>query len=195
MEIIKFNPIQERKNLISKQEFLDIDKWRRKLFEIGHIGEYRKGKLKGVGYGNISIKSKNSFIISGNSTGGLEKLARKHYVRIINYNFDDNSVIYDGLIDPSSESMTHAAVYESNPNNNAVIHVHNLELFYRLLNKVPTTRRDVAYGTPEMAKEIIRLFNETDLYEQKILVMGGHKEGIVTFGKNLNQASKVLLAA
>jgi len=193
MEVIKFNPIQESESLISKQEFLDIDKWRRKLFEIGQIGEYGKGKLKGVGYGNISIRSENSFIISGSSTGGLERLARKHYARVIGYNFEDNSVSYSGFIKPSSESMTHAALYKSHPNVNAVIHVHNLQLFNRLLNKVPTTRREAAYGTPEMAKEIIRLFNETEVYEQKILVMGGHEEGVVTFGKDLDQAGRVLI--
>ena len=49
------------------------------------------------------------------------------------------------------------------------------------------------YGTPEMAYEIARLFDTTDLRSREILVMGGHESGIVTFGKNLKDAFEVLM--
>ena len=44
-----------------------------------------------------------------------------------------------------------------------------------------------------MAKEIQRLFRETDVKEKKILVMAGHKEGIISFGKDLDEAGKIML--
>jgi L-ribulose-5-phosphate 4-epimerase len=44
-----------------------------------------------------------------------------------------------------------------------------------------------------MAKEIKRLFEETSLRSEKIIVMGGHEEGIISFGKNLEEAANVML--
>ena len=61
------------------------------------------------------------------------------------------------------------------------------------MHKVPTSDNLVPYGTPEMAKEIKRLFEETSLSNEKIMVMGGHEEGIISFGKNLEEAANVLL--
>ncbi|MEO6845153.1 MAG: class II aldolase/adducin family protein, partial [Ginsengibacter sp.] len=95
----------------------------------------------------------------------------------------------------SSESLTHAMIYKNQPAINAVFHVHHFALWKKLLNKVPTTHIDVAYGTPAMANEIVRLFKETDLASEKIFVMAGHEEGIVSFGKDVNEAGNILLAA
>lgn len=61
------------------------------------------------------------------------------------------------------------------------------------MNKVPTTRINCAYGTPEMAREIIRLCKEDNLKETEILVMSGHKEGIIAFGSNLEEAGNLLM--
>jgi len=38
----------------------------------------------------------------------------------------------------------------------------------------------VAYGTPEMAYEIIRLFKGSDVRSKKIFVMAGHRGGILS---------------
>ena len=59
--------------------------------------------------------------------------------------------------------------------------------------KVSTTEKNVSYGTPEMAKEIIRLFKQDNLIDKKILVMSGHEEGIISFGANLEEAANILL--
>jgi len=63
------------------------------------------------------------------------------------------------------------------------------------LDSVPTTSKEVAYGTPEMAYEIMRLFKTTDVQSRKILVMAGHEGGIVAFGKNLEEAFDILMGA
>jgi len=44
-----------------------------------------------------------------------------------------------------------------------------------------------------MAHEIIRLFQSTNVQTRKILVMAGHEGGIVTFGKELDEAFAVLM--
>src|SRR5947208_3062799 len=63
----------------------------------------------------------------------------------------------------------------------------------KLLDGAPTTSKRVPYGTCEMAREIIRLFTETDVRSRKIFVMAGHEDGIVTLGKNFEEAFAVLL--
>ena len=59
--------------------------------------------------------------------------------------------------------------------------------------KVPTSSPDVPYGTPQMAKEIFRLFDEENLGVEKILVMAGHEDGIICFGKDLDETVNILL--
>ena len=44
-----------------------------------------------------------------------------------------------------------------------------------------------------MAKEMLRLFKETNLARKKIILMGGHEEGIISFGKNLAEADTIVL--
>ena len=74
-----------------------------------------------------------------------------------------------------------------------MIHCHDSALWRTLLDRVPTSSKSVIYGTPEMAHEIMRLFNVTDLRSRAILVMAGHEGGIMTFGKNLNDAFEALM--
>ena len=54
---------------------------------------------------------------------------------------------------------------------------------------------DVPYGTPEMAREVQRLFRETDVRTRKIFAMAGHTDGIVAFGQDFRQALAMLAAA
>ncbi|MEO1049308.1 MAG: class II aldolase/adducin family protein [Bacteroidota bacterium] len=165
----------------------EINLWRNKMYELGLIGMYDNG----IGYGNISQRVfHNEFLISGSATGGKPKLNELGYTCVESYDFKQNFLVCRGPIIASSESLTHAAIYEQSPDIKAVIHVHSLSAWKNLLGKVPTTKADVPYGTPEMAGEIERLFKETDVANQKILAMAGHEEGIVTFGSTFEEANE-----
>ena len=59
----------------------------------------------------------------------------------------------------------------------------------------PATEPDVPYGTPEMAREVQRLFRETDVRNWKIFAMAGHRDGIVAFGHDFREALGALAAA
>src|SRR6476620_4134482 len=149
----------------------------------------------GVGFGNLSVRDgiSGNFYITGSATGGLPELTPTDCVRVVAYNFARNSVRYEGVAIPSSESLTHAAVYESDPSTSAIIHCHDLGLWSTLLERVPATLKAVAYGTPEMAYEIKHLFEVSNTHSGKILVMAGHEGGIVTFGEDLKDAFDVLM--
>lgn len=176
---------------VNPDDIKDLNQWRKKLYELGLIGEYDNG----IGFGNISIRysEPRQFIISGTHTGNLPSLSEQHYTRVTSFDVEQNSLTCEGPIAASSESLTHAVLYEANPTVNAIIHVHHPELWKKLLDKIPTSSRDCPYGTPEMAKEILRLFKQEHLIEKKILVMGGHEEGIISFGQNLEEAGNILL--
>ena len=120
-------------------------------------------------------------------------LNKTHYAKVIDYDVNDNYVKCIGKIKASSESLTHAVVYETSPIINAVVHTHNKKLWEKLLNYEPTTSTSAEFGTPELALEIKRLLNHTEALNRQIIIMGGHEEGILTFGKDLEDAGSVLL--
>lgn len=187
---IKFNCERIPSDDIPLDKVAALNMYREIMYNKGLIGMYPDG----IGFGNISIRcDENTFLISGTATGGIPVLDKSHYSLVTNYNLQTNRLICKGPINASSESLTHALIYESSPSTNAVIHIHNLALWNQLMHKVPTSDNLVPYGTPEMAKEIKRLFEETSLSNEKIMVMGGHEEGIISFGKNLEEAANVLL--
>ena len=149
----------------------------------------------GVGFGNLSVRDgvSGNFYITCSATGGLPELAPTDCVRVVAYDFAKNWLRYEGVAVPSSESLTHAAIYESDPTISAVIHCHDSVLRATLLDRAPTTSKSVAYGTPEMAYEIRRLFTVSDVRNTGIFAMAGHEAGIVTFGKDLEDAFDVVM--
>jgi L-ribulose-5-phosphate 4-epimerase len=188
---IKFNCCFNKKEVLGERDIVDLNKCREKFFDLNLIGMYENG----IGFGNISKRIDNSekFIISGSATGGIKDLSSKNYAIVDEINFEENYLSCTGLTKASSESMTHAAVYASNEKIKAVIHIHNLDLWKKLINILPITKKEVPYGTPEMADEVKRLFKETNVFEKQIFAMGGHKEGIISFGKSLDDAGKIIL--
>ena len=70
----------------------------------------------------------------------------------------------------SAKTLTHAALFDVT----AAIQVHHLELWRQLRHTVLTTGERVRHGTSEMAKELRRLYVETDFAVARIVVLAGH---------------------
>jgi ribulose-5-phosphate 4-epimerase/fuculose-1-phosphate aldolase len=167
-----------------------LKRWRDHLHNLGLIGVYPDG----VGFGNVSMRVDGErFAITGTQTGGVAELEPRHVTLVDDVDIERNSLRCTGPIEASSESMTHAAIYRCDPSIGAVVHVHHLATWNALMGHVSTTDVDVPYGTPAMVREIERLFRESDLRERRIAVMGGHREGLVTFGRDLDEAGEVML--
>jgi len=189
---IKFNCSHDKAPAFPIEKLNDLIEWRQKCYSLGLIGMYPNG----IGFGNISERSSpgsKNFIISGSATGGIPQLTPAHFTEVTSVEFEKNFLTCNGPIVASSESMTHAAIYESDKKINAIIHIHHKGFWDYLLNKVPTTSKDAAYGTPEMAKEVFRLFSLKKKWGKKLIAMAGHEEGIVSFGANLKEAGEALL--
>lgn len=170
----------------------ELNNWRNRLHEQGLIGYYPE---HGVGFGNVSIREGESgaFIISGTQTGHIEATDERHYARVIRCDIEANHVLCEGPVQASSEALTHAAIYALDPAIRAVVHVHDADLWNDLIDRIPTTAREVSYGTPEMALEFRRLYAETGFEKQGVAIMGGHEEGIVSFGEDIAQAARRIL--
>ncbi|MCO6479946.1 MAG: class II aldolase/adducin family protein [Phaeodactylibacter sp.] len=188
---IKFDSHWKNAPPLPEAEIAELNIYRQRLYEQGLIGAYDNG----IGYGNISRRYGDSgqFIISGSATGNLVELTAGHYALVTKVEARQNRLWCEGPANASSESMSHAAVYQECPWVNGVIHVHHPGLWKALLHKLPTTDKSAPYGSPEMVDSIIQLMRETRLEEQKIFVMEGHREGIFTFGRSLKEAFDVLM--
>jgi ribulose-5-phosphate 4-epimerase/fuculose-1-phosphate aldolase len=190
-EYVKFTSERVSSELGSFSGFAEFNAHRRKLLELRLIG----ADSKGVGFGNLSMRdaATSNFYITGSATGGISELTAASCAKVVAYDFGRNWLRYEGSMIPSSESLAHAAIYESDASVGAVIHCHDLTLWTAILNQAPTSSKAVKYGTAEMAYEVMRLFKLTHLRSGKIFVMAGHEGGIVTFGSDLEEAFAVLM--
>ncbi|MBI4862645.1 MAG: class II aldolase/adducin family protein [Candidatus Riflebacteria bacterium] len=164
--------------------------WRTILYDLGMIGGggVRYG---GLGYGNASArvrpydlsKGKRAFLITGTQTGHHHELGPEHFALVQAYDMASNSVRSAGPSGASSESLTHGAVYDQSPLIRWVFHVHAPAIWtHRHALGIPSTRPDAEYGSSAMARDLWRLFGETELRTLRIFAMSGHQDGIVCFG-------------
>lgn len=189
---IKFNcHLIKEKIVVPSEIFNPLNNWRNELWLKSLIGAYHDG----IGYGNIStrIPESHQFYISGTATGGIPELDQVHYPLVERCDTAFNVLRCRGLIKASSESMSHAAIYSSLPEVGAVVHIHSRKLWDKYVDVLPTTDRNVQYGTPEMAYEIGRILTHSHTLEKKVIVMGGHDEGIMSFGKTVEEAALAVL--
>lgn len=165
--------------------------WRDRLFQLGLIGVYPDG----IGFGNVSCHpgADRTFVITGTATGKLPSLGPEHLTEVVDYDATRNWLRCRGPMQASSESLSHSAVYDSDSTIRAVIHVHHMTLWQRLYNKMPTTDPQAEAGTPAMAKAIEELFKRGRVRETGFFIMGGHREGVVAFGRDLDEAGERLL--
>jgi L-ribulose-5-phosphate 4-epimerase len=190
-EYIKFSCERAATGITSFGGLAELNAHRRKLLQLGLIGV----DPNGIGFGNLSVRDNttDNFYITGSATGGIHELTLADCAKVVECNFDRNRIRYEGSALPSSESLTHAAIYESDATAGAVMHCHDSNLWAAVLNEAPTTSKAADYGSAEMANEIMQLFTRTDVESRKIVVMAGHEAGILTFGKDLEEAFAVLM--
>ena len=190
---IKFDcQLTTEKIVIPSELFEPLNYWRDELWNKSLIGAYPDG----IGYGNISVRVPESdqFYISGTSTGGIPELDKIHYPLVEKCDLLSNNVWCRGLIKASAESMSHSAIYTANSEVGAVVHIHSRKLWEKYLDVLPTTNKGVQYGTPEMAVEIGKIMTLPETLNKKVFVMGGHIDGIISFGKTVEEAVLTMLA-
>ncbi|MES1216968.1 MAG: class II aldolase/adducin family protein [Bacteroidota bacterium] len=187
--VIKFNCNWVKAAALPNESIAELNEWRDKLYNQQLIGENNDG----IGYGNISCRySGDNFVITGSGTGSLKKLGGDHYSKVTAYDFAKNTLTTVGPLKASSESLTHAAIYESLADASFVFHIHHPALWKELMKEGLFTSSEAEYGTPAMALEIIRVMKEPLFLKHGIFAMGGHEEGVIAFGKTAAEAGKAI---
>ncbi|RMG10978.1 MAG: class II aldolase/adducin family protein [Deltaproteobacteria bacterium] len=168
--------------------------WRQRLHAAGLVGRDPE-RYGGAGYGNLSARTEGeAFLITGTQTGGLEDLGPEHLCLVRRCHIEENRVESGGPVLPSSEAMTHAAVYRARPDARFVFHAHSPEIFRAAeALRLPETPAQVPYGTPEMARAVAALLERAPA--ARVFVMRGHEDGIVSFGASAEEAGHALLEA
>ena len=170
---------------------------RDRLWELNLIGVYSSDHpvTPNIGFGNASVRytDNGQFIISGSQTGQKKETSVEDYALVLDYDIKNNRVISKGQTKPSSESMTHAAIYAIAPEVNYVIHVHHKEMWenHKKL-EMSTTPKDAPYGTPEMAKAIQDVYSAQPKLSSPVCLLG-HTEGLLTWGETKEEALKLYL--
>ncbi len=177
---------------LEPDEYSTLEKWRKKLFNLKLIGEYPKVC---IGYGNLSQKVRTSdsieFIITATQTGKFADLSGEHYTLVEGYDFEKNLIKAKGVLDASSEALTHASIYECSKDINVVFHIHDKEIWTKMLEQnFESTPPDVPYGTIEMVKAVRELIKGRS---SGVFAMAGHEDGIVSWAKSHDEAGKLIL--
>lgn len=176
-------------------ELRELNAWRKLLWQLELIGQ-DASRYDGLGFGNLSRRQLPSqhFIITGTQTGHLPELDGHHYATVTEADTRANRVLAEGPIAPSSESLTHAMLYQVDTSVQFIFHVHSPVLWRRAADlDMSVTNPAVAYGTPAMAEEVRRLAADVAAWRMGIFAMGGHEDGVVAFGKTAEEAGIILL--
>lgn len=176
-----------------------LNAWRTVLHVLG-LTSQDPLRYGGVAYGNVSQRASGApagrstspqFIVSGTQTGGLDRLTERHYCLVTGFDLYANRLRAEGPIAPSSESLTHAAVYRAAPSARCVLHVHSPEIWrHAKALQVPVVDPKIAYGTPEMADAVGALVRR---HQDAIVAMGGHEDGIIAYGSSLDDTALKLI--
>jgi L-ribulose-5-phosphate 4-epimerase len=176
----------------------ELDGWRHVLHRLELIGR-QADRYQGLGYGNISCRygqSGSAFIISGTQTGHKPFLGPADYALVTDCDPISNRIQAKGLTRPSSEALTHGQLYRHDPAIGAVVHGHCPEIWRNAERlELPLTPRSIPYGTPAMAEAVQLLLASGALSSTRLLVMGGHEDGVVSVGRDLREACLAMIAA
>lgn len=172
--------------------FAELNAWRALLFRLKLTG-VDPDRYEGLAYGNVSqrVSGTDTFVISGTQTGGLPRLGAEHYCRVLAFDLSRNRLVAEGPVPPSSEALTHAAVYSAASGPDCVLHVHSPDIWRNATRlDLPVTDGQVAYGTPEMAESVKNLLGASPT---GVIVMGGHEDGVIVWGLSPRTATLTLI--
>lgn len=185
----------------------ELARWQGVLRRLGVVGR-DPDRYQGHAFGNLSAclesalpPGSRSFLISGSQTmrpgDEGEAAALERWAVVERWDMAANRVESRGLVAPSSESLSHAALYDLDLRTpiGAVFHAHAPDLWRRAAELgLPITDRGAECDTPELAREIARLGDEGAL-SGGLLAMGGHEDGVLAFGATPEEAGQRLVAA
>jgi L-ribulose-5-phosphate 4-epimerase len=179
-----------------------LSAWREILAHLRLLGR-DASRYEGLAYGNVSARlgpfgdvgrGRRRFLVTGTQTSGLAQVTLDAFCVVEAWDLAANVVTSAGPVAPSSESLTHAALYDASPAIRVVLHAHAPAIWRRARALgLPASDASAANGTPAMAAEMQRLYRQGTFASTRIAVMGGHEDGVVAFGTSADEAGTALV--
>lgn len=189
--VTKFNLMFHKAGAWSLEKTAEMIAWRQILCQLKLTGQ-DPNRYQGLAYGNISQRTGPlSFIISGTQTGAKELLKPEDFCLVFDFDLKKNQICATVPVKPSSEALTHGAIYEANHQIGGVVHVHSPIIWRNAVRLgISHTSSGIAYGTTEMGEAVKQ---SAAMCKSGLIAMGGHEDGVVGFGENICQAAINLL--
>ena len=192
--VIKYQLDFARSEALPDHDYAELNHWHQVFKQAGILGQNPE-RYDGLGFGNLSQRlDSNRFLISGTQTGELPRLEPQHYAMVTNADIQANRIVAEGLIKPSSESLTHAAIYALNPAIHFIFHAHSPDIWLARRDlAIAETSADVPYGTPAMAIEMERIYQQSNMQTRGVIAMAGHEDGIISFAATADEAGRLMM--
>jgi len=190
--VVKYRVVHQPGAPLDWQNLQDLESWRQRLQRQGWLGQYPDG----ISYGNVSQRHpQGGFVITATQVAHRATLSVDDYVHVTHYDPATHTLTVVGSTCASSEAPTHWAIYQLDPRIQVVFHIHCPSLWAQLLQQaeIPRTPPAIPYGTQAMVEAIRELYPHDPL-ARNCLVMAGHQDGIVSFGRTAAEAGQVLFA-
>ncbi len=169
----------------------ELNAWRQILFRLGLTGR-DPTRYQGLAYGNLSRRAgTGSYIVSGTQTGAKPCLSPDDYCLVVDFDLENNRIRAEGPVEPSSEALTHGAIYAGNPQAECVIHIHSPEIWRNTRQLgITFTAPSIAYGTQAMGRAVQEASGDASA---GVIAMGGHEDGVIAYAPSVEQAAVELL--
>jgi L-ribulose-5-phosphate 4-epimerase len=175
----KFRTLFARREAPVDPQILELIGWCHRLAGLG---------LAPGGAGNLSLRRPPGFVVS-RTAADLGTITAEEFVQVLSVDLDRPEVEVVGLFEPSSESLMHAALYAARPGVQTIFHGHDDRLLAHADRLgIPATLREQPYGTPEVAREVLELAGEPELF-----VIRNH--GFVSVGQSMREAGERVVQA
>ncbi len=164
----------------TKSYFSQFYKTGKKLSQGGFFPKYGDSS-----FGNMSVRTEKGFIITSRKSD-KSGLGIEDMVEVAAVDHAKKKKFVKGYKKPSSDMLTHEAIYKNFPEVNAIIHAHD-ELIVEKPEGIPTTETDYPCGCLEAAEEALRTLEKS---KSNYIVLKNH--GVLALGKDLDEAKRLI---
>ncbi len=188
-----YNLSPSDEDILDQAAFSELAAWRSILFALDLLGQ-TPDKYGGYAYGNLSCALESGFAITASQTSGAQELIPEHVVRVVDANLERFWIEAEGSEPPSSESITHAMIYQADERSRFVFHIHSTEIWSaRAELNLPETASEVAYGSREMAGAVNQLLANNQS-RPLVFATAGHEDGIFALGHHARDCGGLLVS-
>ena len=170
---VKFETVFVERRAPNNECISELTFWCKKFSELGIAPLHETGS-----HGNLSARTEKGFVITGAGTN-LGNMSEKEFAEVVSVS--GNKVTAIGLVDPSSESTLHHAIYSARPDINAIFHGHDAQVMENAKKPgIPVTEKEEAYGTQELMNQAKKLCTHD------YFILKNH--GIIALGATMKEA-------